>query len=88
MARPIPEDWWPLAECLGLNPDLFFPNSEEIVPPEAANTCARCRVRPQCAEYALSDPDLRGVWAGMTSNERRKLRRRQPDSDGIVWETG
>lgn len=87
------DNWWPRAACLGLNPDLFFPaGNNETVHPEAAATCARCRVRDPCLEYTLLDPELRGIWAGTTTSERKSIRnarkQAQPDSDRIVWETG
>ena len=42
----------------------------------ARAVCSGCAVQAECAQYAMADPDLRGVWAGMTAKERRELRRR------------
>ena len=43
---------------------------------EARAICGRCLCRAECAEYALADPTLLGIWAGSTTAERRMLRRR------------
>ena len=32
--------------------------------------CHACRVRQECLEEALADPDLMGIWAGTTERER------------------
>jgi len=41
----------------------------------ARATCAGCPVREECYQYAMSDPDIKGVWAGTTAEERKELRR-------------
>jgi WhiB family transcriptional regulator, redox-sensing transcriptional regulator len=41
----------------------------------ARAVCAGCPVRDECYQFAMSDPDLMGVWAGFTAKERRELRR-------------
>jgi WhiB family transcriptional regulator, redox-sensing transcriptional regulator len=37
--------------------------------------CAACPVRQECYDFAMSDPDLLGVFGGTTERERRELRR-------------
>ncbi|MCM1939485.1 WhiB family transcriptional regulator [Streptomyces sp. G3] len=37
--------------------------------------CAPCAYRGPCAEYAIGDPTLQGVWGGLTTRDRRALRR-------------
>ena len=41
----------------------------------AKEICADCVVRSPCLEYALSRPDLLGIWAATTPNERAAMRR-------------
>jgi adenine-specific DNA glycosylase len=36
--------------------------------------CDACPVQKDCLAYALSYPDLRGIWAGTTENGRRRIR--------------
>jgi len=40
---------------------------------QAKKICATCSITLECLEYALSF-DSQGVWAGMTTQERSKLR--------------
>jgi hypothetical protein len=40
----------------------------------ARKVCADCPVRSECFDFAMSDLDLYGVWAGLTAQERQKLR--------------
>ncbi len=42
--------------------------------------CARCSCRAECLAYALADLDLLGIWAGTTTAERRKMRKRKADA--------
>lgn len=76
LARAQQEPWRRDALCAEYERDLFFPGRG------ADNTaakaiCARCLVRVECLDYALTDPDafLAGIWGGTNAQERRKLRR-------------
>jgi WhiB family redox-sensing transcriptional regulator len=44
---------------------------------EARHICNACPVREECLQYALSDPDIYGIWGGLTRKERLAERRRQ-----------
>lgn len=66
------------------DPDLMFPNEEEIVYgrrnhelERAKATCAGCWFRVQCLEGAVERREPHGVWGGLTTRERESLRRRQ-----------
>lgn len=70
-------DWQQDAACHDLPLDLFFPSSGmesmrniNVIKP----FCEACPVHAECLAYALSHPDERGIWAGTTENDRRKLR--------------
>ena len=70
-------DWQTDAACHDLPLDLFFPSSGmqslrniNVIKP----FCLACPVHVECLAYALSHPDERGIWAGTTENDRRKIR--------------
>ena len=73
---PIPHQWREFARCLGADPDLFYPVSDDAA--EAAKAiCAVCPVRELCLEYALTAREKEGVWGGRTEKERRRLIRQR-----------
>ena len=71
-----PEDnmWQDYANCLGVDPDLFFPERGASTR-EAKEVCRGCIVRGQCLEYALVHSEKFGIWGGMSERERRRIRR-------------
>jgi len=41
----------------------------------AKEECARCTVKAECLDFALSlGSDAHGIWGGTNSNERKQLR--------------
>ncbi|WP_284713561.1 WhiB family transcriptional regulator [Streptomyces sp. G3] len=56
-----------------VDPDAFFVADERAG--RAKALCAPCAYRGPCAEYAIGDPTLQGVWGGLTTRDRRALRR-------------
>lgn len=76
----ISTDWRERAECRDYPTDLFFPAGEtgpaEIQIRQAKEVCARCEVRDDCLLYALEANQRDGIWGGLTSYERKRLRRR------------
>lgn len=69
--------WYQQAACRGMGPKLFFPEIGSDAQGdawEAKKVCAGCPVRTECLEQAQADVEWFGVWGGMTSLERRKLR--------------
>ncbi len=67
-------DWHQKAACRGQGTHSFFSGAPDNLD-RARAVCAGCPVREQCYQYAMADPDLVGVWAGITDRERRALRR-------------
>jgi WhiB family redox-sensing transcriptional regulator len=68
--------WRQYARCLGADPDLFYPASDDAA--EAAKAiCAVCPVREPCLEYAVTAREKEGVWGGRTEKERRRLIRQR-----------
>lgn len=66
--------WRWQAECLGMDPELFHPDTPAGVAACKA-VCAMCRVREDCLEDALSDTMALGVQGGLTLTERTLLLR-------------
>ncbi|MCP4434499.1 MAG: WhiB family transcriptional regulator [Actinomycetia bacterium] len=68
------ESWQNFANCLGVDPDLFFPERGASTK-EAKSVCRACVVREDCLEYALENSEKFGIWGGLSERERRRLRR-------------
>lgn len=76
-------DWWDLANCLGLHPDLFFPGRNESAP-EARDVCYACESQRPCLEYALAEGERFGIWGGASAKERIAIGRGRLTVDEIV----
>lgn len=73
--RPARElTWRDYAACLGMDPDLFFPERGESVA-AAKEVCQDCPVRLTCLQYALDNNEKFGIWGGVSERERRRIRR-------------
>jgi WhiB family transcriptional regulator, redox-sensing transcriptional regulator len=68
--------WRQRASCRGVDPDIFYPISEEEAD-EAKAICAACTVCETCLEYALTNRERDGVWGGATERERRRMIRQR-----------
>lgn len=71
--------WRQRAACRGVDPDIFYPVSDEEAGP-AKTICAQCPVRESCLEYALANRERDGVWGGATERERRRIVRQRRKS--------
>ena len=69
-----PNRWQERANCLGVDPDLFFPERGASTR-EAKGVCRGCEVRVECLEYALAHGEKFGIWGGLSERERRRVRR-------------
>ena len=70
---PAPPDLWQdEAACYGIDPDTFFPTSEEEAGPALAY-CSVCPKRPTCLAWALKNGERYGVWGGLTEQQRRRV---------------
>lgn len=74
--------WQFRAACRGGDSSLFFAPSfferryeKERREAGAKTICARCPVRDECLDYALTVREPHGVWGGMNEQERRLLLR-------------
>lgn len=68
--------WQDFANCLGVDPDLFFPERGASTN-EAKEVCKGCAVREACLEYALANVEKFGIWGGLSERERRRIRRQR-----------
>ncbi len=71
-----PKGWQELANCLGVDPDLFFPERGASTR-EAKEVCRGCVVQADCLEFALDNGEKFGIWGGMSERERRRIRRQR-----------
>lgn len=66
--------WMDVAECKGMDADLFHPaRGGDTYAAKAV--CVECLVRVECLEYALANNEKVGIWGGTSERERRALRR-------------
>jgi WhiB family redox-sensing transcriptional regulator len=75
--------WQLRANCLGVDPDLFFPERGASTK-EAKEVCRGCVVREQCLEYALANGEKFGnpgstIKGRPTKRDRRLLGRAGED---------
>jgi len=76
------EEWRKKANCKGVDPDIFFSNTNVQIRQSdrlqheglAKRICSACVVRQDCLEFAIINQES-GIWGGTTEDERRRLRR-------------
>ncbi len=76
--------WQEKAKCLGMDPEIFFPPTEEEAW-RAKEVCRGCPVRRECLEFALKYGERYGVWGGFSEQERKALFR-ELASTGVTTE--
>ena len=69
-----PNAWRRYANCLGVDPDLFFTSRGQATR-EAKSVCQGCVVRQQCLDTALANGEKNGLWGGLSVRERRDVQR-------------
>ena len=76
--RELPKDVSPpdsgqdQGACYGIDPEIFFPTTEEEAGMALAY-CGVCRVRDVCLAWAIRAGERYGVWGGTTEQHRRRL---------------
>jgi WhiB family redox-sensing transcriptional regulator len=65
------------ALCVGVDPELFFPESGNIQPQisQAKLICGLCPIVEDCLDEALTNREEFGIWGGATIEERKSIRR-------------
>ena len=88
MSAPIPritrrettgdrQDWVTLCETE--DPELWFPApSDQATSDRAVAICKQCPVVQACAQFALDNKEMLGVWGGLTEEQRRRILHPQP----------
>lgn len=71
-----PVRWQLQANCLGIDPDLFFPE-RGVSTKEPKAVCKGCPVKEECLAYALENSEKFGIWGGLSERERRRIRRQR-----------
>lgn len=75
---PSTPSWRSLAACAGIDPEIFYPASEDEADARPAKlVCAECEVREACLEHALIVREKDGIWGGATERERRRMIRQR-----------
>lgn len=70
-------EWADRGACVG-DPDLFYNDDDEPKAvrrrkeEKAKQLCAQCPVILACRDHAMRNPELYGVWGGMSENERHR----------------
>jgi WhiB family transcriptional regulator, redox-sensing transcriptional regulator len=73
----LAKDYWHEALCAEIDPELFFPKKGSIYESTVAKRmCRKCPIIEKCLEYALKDPEIKGIWGGTSEQQRYKLRNR------------
>jgi WhiB family redox-sensing transcriptional regulator len=73
-----PTRWQETGTCAdpGVDSELFFPGDEDgpqSMP--ARRLCAGCPLVQQCRSYAIGAGMAAGIWGGLSTTERDRLRR-------------
>src|SRR5262245_61328679 len=81
------QSWRTLAAYRGQDPAWWHPARGESIEPQKA-VCARCEVRLECLEYALTGPagvnQDSGIWGMSSARDRRRARRRGWDARRLL----
>ena len=62
-----PRDWKDKANCKGVELSLFF---SKYSPKYVGHLCKECSVRLTCLEFAIRNDLCKGMFGGLTPNER------------------
>jgi WhiB family redox-sensing transcriptional regulator len=75
MSTPSLQPWRTEAACRGAATSLFFPDpGDDVAVREAKVICVACRVVVECRAHALSSSAERGIWGGLTEQDRQRAR--------------
>lgn len=72
------QEWAARAACATHpDPDMWFTHAvDEQRQGDALAICRACPVKAACLDYAMSVPNLHGIWGGTTPITRTRLRKR------------
>lgn len=75
--------WMKDAACNNNTEGDWFPEAPGNSPAVkiALSICGKCLVKQECFDYAIIRPELSGIWGGVTSRKRGKLRAQGINND-------
>jgi len=63
--------------CQESDPDAWFPEGANGgVRSAAAKLCSHCPVQMLCLEFALINNEQHGIWGGVNTRERNRMRKK------------
>ncbi|MBT9255407.1 WhiB family transcriptional regulator [Phycicoccus sp. KQZ13P-1] len=75
---PTQPEWMERSACRGEDPELFYAGTGDKAAIAAARRiCRPCEVRADCLTYALQIDDRHGIWGGLTTGQRARLRKKR-----------
>lgn len=77
LARVIEPDWTVDAGCVGVDPDMWFPEKGGRTSRAVLQICAGCPVRSSCLATAVVNLED-GIWGGVQERARSQAR-------GQIW---
>ena len=67
--------------CQNTDPDVWFSDKDSMDVHSSASTirqakafCKMCPVKTQCLEYAIVNDEQHGIWGGLSTQDRKKLK--------------
>jgi WhiB family redox-sensing transcriptional regulator len=67
-------EWMDDALCAQTDPEAYYPEEGNIR--LAKLICSRCAVRDECLDAALQGDEPYGIWGGLSTRERNRLKPR------------
>lgn len=68
--------------CTNTDPDVWFSDRDSMDVHSSASTirtakalCKMCPVKTLCLEYAILNDEQHGIWGGLSTQDRRKLKK-------------
>ena len=73
----LPPSWMSKGSCVGIDPELFFPEVGAAADVRyLKRLCRECVVLNDCRDYATARPELLGIWGGQSERTRQRNRQR------------
>ena len=69
-----PAAWVEQAACASASPESWFPEGSGTRPTQARAICATCPVRSTASNTRSTTAKTKGLWAGFTGRELRRIR--------------
>lgn len=62
--------------CAQVGSSIFFPDKEDnpVDASYAKSICAKCKHQTECAEWAIENLEMFGIWGGLAPRQRQIIR--------------